>query len=411
MRPRLLRHQSPRRNPVRWNLRRSSMTICLSEAARMNRLNYTIDVKDLAPEAAQFLQVKTEKEIVGAFEVGVSVLNRVQASADMDFVKGQVDGLIATVKGSLGVMVESTGAALSEMRQKYGDEIGRVTAENFHPSHAASYPKRFGEYLNAAAIQLKETVGLQLQQVKTELSRIEQNTSESETSMIGRARKIIADAQAFVQAQFDGRNTDGFAFRLGAQLEQLTAGIDHTVKGTIESRVRSEIESALRPISDGMVAIRETLAKEAGKAEMAAITSGKGFVFEDILFGKLEEVARPFGDSVVATGLQKEVSGSQKGDCLYTTTTNQLIVIEAKDKQIFQRESLDYMKLALEARGAKFGILVCKEVSQLQKQIGRWNLYNNSLIICCIDDIEMSLRCLRAITMVQRLTGDGINEG
>ena len=102
--------------------------------------------------------------------------------------------------------------------------------------------------------------------VKDELARIERNTDESDSSILGRVRTVVQAADAYVKAQFDGTNTQGFAFRIGEQVQQIASGIDEKVGRTIEERLRMEMGEALKPITEGLTAVRELLAKEAGRA-------------------------------------------------------------------------------------------------------------------------------------------------
>jgi hypothetical protein len=363
-------------------------------------MNITIDTSELSSDGAKFITNRKHEEVLNALEIGIMVTNKVQTNSDMDFVKNQIDNLIA-----------STTNTFNGLDAKYSDIIKAVAEKNFDPAHPTSYSKRFGDFLNVQAGSMKETINLQLQSVKEQLAMVAEHTSEKDSSSLGKVKASVIEIQRFIEAQFKGDNTDSYAYQLKQKTNEMFSSLDTNIKTIIEEKLRAEFSVALKPIMDEFVVIREAISKEEGKAEIMELTSAKGFVFEDELFRKLQSVAQPFGDAVEETGDAKEITGSKKGDFLYHfAELNANIIIEAKDKEVRQKESLTYMKTALASRGCEFGILVAKSGDQLQKQIGRWNFYDN-VVICCADDIEMSIRFARFLIQFRKVKTDGINVG
>jgi len=360
---------------------------------------YTIQLKDCNEESQTFLKSKTEPDVVRALEVGVSVMNRVQASSDLDFVRAGLTDTMSRVTKMFG-----------DLEHKYHDEIDRALTNRFDPAVATSYTKRFGDDIEGVIVSLKEIILNQVNTVRASLDRVEANTNESETSILGRAKKQIAETQAYIASQFDENNSKGFASLAADKLKQIDDAIGATIEKTISEKMRSETQEAMKPINESLVQIREALAEQKGRADVMEIASDKGFIFEDELFSQLQSIAAALGDIVEQTGLTKELSGSKKGDYLWMTTSKQLIVIEAKDKAVGQRESIEYMKKAIDARGAKIGILVVKSPTQFPKSVGRGNVYDN-IMLCCADDIEIMIRMARIFLQMQNIQGDGINVG
>lgn len=361
---------------------------------------FEIDEELVSKDTAGFITNKPAQDIYNALEIGIMVTNKVQTNQDMDFVKHQIEKLIL-----------STAATFDGLDGKYSDIIKKITEEKFDPAHPTSYSKRFGEFLNTSASSLKETVALQLQNVKGILDKIQEQTSDSEGGSIGKMKAAIVETQKFIESQFKEDNTQSYAYQVKQKLNETFQTLDSNLKELIEVKIRSEFETALRPIMQEFTIIREIISKEEGKEEIMNITSAKGFEFEDELFSRLQAIAVPYSDAVEEMGVEKEITGSKKGDFLYTVTDlNSKIIIEAKNKEVRQKESLAYMKLALESRGCDFGILVSKTADQLQKQIGRWNFYDN-VIICSADDVEISLRFARFLIQFRKVKTEGVNIG
>ena len=363
-------------------------------------MKYPISITSdlLSNESDAFVQKSDREEIVKALEVGISVVSRYQQSKDLDYVNAAIQKNMIDVSKAIDTMLVSTSTQLLQILQN-----------NFDPSIATSYTKRFGEFMNVEAKAFKEVIQTGLSSVKEDMKRIDQNTNESDASILGRTRKVVIAVQEYIVQQFDGKNTESYAYRLSQELTKAISILDETVKRSITEQVRAETAESTKSIVAELTAIRELIAKEQGKAEIFELTSNKGFVFEEKLFSQLEEVAKSYGDIVEASGLTKDVSGSQKGDFIYITQ-GQKIIIEAKDKPVMLKESVDYVKQALSSRGSSFGILVSKLPEQLQKQIGRWNVYDN-IIICCADDIEISIKYARFKTLLTSVKSEGVNIG
>ncbi len=361
-----------------------------------------INASLLKPDTLTYLEAHTG-DAEKALDIGVMVLSTVQASKDMDFVKSAVEGLLHNTETTLSVMT-------SNVQKSLDDIVSKHVTQNFSPDNPGSYPDKFGRFLNEKASLLIENVKNSTQSINDILNKVEENTSEKESSAIGRMKKIISDSQAFIQSEFDENNTKSYAYQAKAKIADMVGEMD---KKTAET-IRKEMGEVIKPIMDEFIQVRELLAKEEGKAEMKEYSTGKGTEFEDVLMQSLEAIAAPHGDSVEQTGSKKEATGSKKGDFIYIVNgTGAKIVIEAKDKfNVGQKESIDYLKEAIIQRVADFGILVSADSEQHAKQIGKWNIYDNKMIICSAEDIQTSLRIARTILQLITVKKEGsVNVG
>lgn len=361
----------------------------------------TIQTDKLKPETVEYLS-RFPEALENAINIGVYVLSSVQTSKDMDVVKEQVKNLMDGVKNTF-----------EQLELKYGNIIETSTKSQiegmFNVDIPTSYPKKFGEFMNNTAREFNGELSALLEKITSEASRIEKHTSEEDGSVFDRMKKAIGLVDEFIQKNFNDTNTEGFAFKAKLMMEDLLGKVD----ARMTELIRKETSESMKPLTESVNALRELVAEEKGKAEVFELTTAKGFAFEEELMFKLEEVAKPNGDVVQNTALLTEVSGSKKGDFLYTLSgSGTKIVIEAKDKEtVSLKNSLDYMKQTMTERVVSFGILVAKSPEQLQKQIGRWNIYDN-VIICCADDIEMTLRTARVLLQMRSVKqGEGINIG
>jgi hypothetical protein len=345
---------------------------------------------ELNDEAREFFVSRTQKEYISAFEIGVSVLNRAGMSKDLDFVRSN----------ALSIM-----ASIDKQTTSLGSLFQNLSRESFDPNVPTSYTNTFTQNLIKESASFQKALNAQMSAVSEAFRRVELTTSEGDGSVLGSLKKAVVGVQDFIQQQLDGSHTAGFAYRFREQFLEMLTTMKKDSASTIEESVRRETAELLRVVNDGFTHVRETLAGAEARAEVMGRTAVKGVLFEEALYETLMEIASREGDVVEPSGTVRQVGGSKKGDFLYTTYNKHLIVIECKDKPVSLKESLDYMKLALEGRGSKLGILVAKESTQLQKQIGRWNVYDN-VIICCSDDIELTIKVAKIYTKLLSVSSD-----
>jgi len=362
--------------------------------------NIVIEHKDISPEHLAYLKEHPE-DAAKAINIGVMVIMQVQASRDMDFVKHEVEKLTLNLENSVTVLTANAGKIIDEV-------ISKKIDANFNPDIPGSYPVKFGSFLNEKTATLTETVKNKTAEINDLIRRVEENTSEKDGSLLGRLKLSVQETQEFLSKEFDPTNTNSYTFKLKEGITVYIGELDTK----LETKIRAEMSEALKPLMEQFISLREVISKEEGKEEIFEKTAIKGFEFETVMMEKLGNIAASFGDVVEQTGLEKETTGSMKGDFMYQFNGSK-IVIEAKDKQsIRQKESLDYMKEAMKHRVADFGILVAADAEQLQKQIGSWNIYDKKVIICSFADLEMSLKVARLLTQLTSTREEGsVNVG
>jgi hypothetical protein len=145
-----------------------------------------------------------------------------------------------------------------------------------------------------------------------------------------------------------------------------------------------------------MTKLREEIARKEGADEMLESTAIKGEDFEEEMYHALQSYAEKFGDVVEWMGKVKSAAGSKKGDFLYTfsNATGQF-VIETKDTPAPVVGMKKYLDEAMKTRSVDFAMIVTKYPSQLDRQVGVLNLYDDNKLFTAKENLEVALRWVR----------------
>lgn len=361
-----------------------------------------VETGEISNEAQEFL-TKYPDKIPQVIEIGYLALSHVQTSKDVEFVRAEFGKLNLQFEKSVALLEGNINKFASDHLQRY-----------FDPNTSDSYTKKMVDFLREYIQKYKEDTNSKLDEVKLAYDNFVNAVDfEKETSPLGKVKSLIKETSDFINEQFDHTKTTSFMGRINDMLAQYFKE-DGVLNKVIMSHFKLQMQELLKPVFEQLVQMRELIAKEQGKAEMFEQTSEKGFVFEDSVFVILQEAAKRNGDSVEASGLVKEAStGSQKGDFIYSLNKSKdSIVIEAKDKKVLLSQSLEYMKKTLSSRNVPFGILVCKNVEQLQEQIGNFGFYNDNIIITHSQFIIEAIRFAKIyLNLKTSAQTDSINVG
>jgi hypothetical protein len=319
-------------------------------------------------------------------ETGASVLNRVSASGDMDYIEKRFN---------------DTAHSMEQFFGKFQTQLQGYLKDNFDPS---SSTKGF----------MHNAIGLVLEEHESYVKQIE--------AMLGRAQ----DGQLTLDKNLDPNNKAGYVSALIQQIEGFdrrllnqfnlsdSASFVGKLQGMVDNHfgdngeVLKKIQGHMSlsegtPLSQMQEALhkeiaelRDQLMQLKGQKELIEKTTIKGYPFETTVFEKLQEIARPHSDLVEDTSLKVvAISGSKKGDYLYTLANSEInIVVDAKNyaKLKSLRGMLSYLRDALEQRNAEMGIIVVPTKASMQKQIGDWNFYEGNKIITSLEHLEVSIK-------------------
>lgn len=190
-----------------------------------------------------------------------------------------------------------------------------------------------------------------LAEVKGELTaRLDQLFDpDSKSSALGLIEEILGAATttsvARLQASLDLDNPESALGRWRAELVQL---------------VKEHDGATLREVRE----LATTLAVEDRTAELWQLTTLKGIAYEDVVHLAFSEVAARHGDVIDDVGRQRGASGSMVGDLVIALNPedfggrNPLVVIEAKNRRLSLRKTLEELDAAMANREAEVGIAV-----------------------------------------------------
>lgn len=381
----------------------------------LTAVKFTVEVDGLFAEyLKKFPQDKWTAQLVKAMEVGVTVLQRLQVSNDVEFVKKENELLVTKVSASLNTM-------LTDLVQR----IELTMNKSFNPAVTDSYLAKTVEHLRNQLREMKDqmtgTVSIMLDNAgkmsTDKVASVEKLfhdadakfNPEVETSYLGKVKRVVFDLEQNMLAQLDFMKRDSFASQLLDHSKKAFGAESEAVRAIIESVYKQRME-----LQTSIDSLRDTISGKEGADEMLQHTAIKGFNFEDDLYDVLSEIASTYGDTVEYTGGDtSKVDTSKKGDYLYTFAEGQSIVIEAKDTPVGLKPMLKYLDEAMKNRGVEFSMLVTKTAEQLQKQIGELNIYESSKMFVASENIRFAIRLAR-IYVVQlhsdTVDGDGIDK-
>lgn len=317
---------------------------------------------------------------ISLMDVGVTIMNKIQVSSDVEVLKKEFENLTLKIND-----------LFRDTEDKFGERLSKNMDDNFNPDSTTSY------------------LGKTISHIRKELADFNKNISEKTTGMIENASKLstqkLADVERYL-VDFK-KHVDGIKEQLDKELdESYSEGFASSLKDKLDeiSEDDSPLVEAIRDIMKNfregfekeIQEVRDMISKEEGKVEMISKTSQmKGQLFEDELLVTLEQLARPFGDSVEATGTQTKGSASKKGDFIYELSEGHNIVLEAKDTNVTLNSMRKYLDEAMETREASFSILVAKHIDNLPKQVGCFNMFDGNKIFVTVDFLEFAIRFAR----------------
>lgn len=381
--------------------------------------NVIIDSFQLSsPDVVKYFQQLSPEQYASDLErvaeIGCMVLSRVGAAQEIDYVE----------------------ARLAETLNKVGDYFTEFEKQMRDTLHASLDPNNDSSFLG----QTKGAINSQAEKVEIRLAELVRGL---QTQLLANAAHISEEQQK-LRHDFDPTNNSGhiaavtrkidaFESALNAQfLETDSAsfvgklksavdyhfGDDGQVIGLIDSKLQLSETTPLGQmyisLRSEITGLRDAVMKLAGQQELVEQTTKKGYPFEEVVFSKLQEIAKPFGDVVEDTSKKVvAISGSKKGDYVYTLADSSInIVLDAKNYNKLRSlpAMLAYLNEAIAERNAKIGIIVAPSAESLQKQVGEWNVYGNC-IITPLSNLEISIKYAKYILELEQSDADTVNIG
>lgn len=345
--------------------------------------------------------------------IGVAVITRVQSSRDVDFVKKESQKIISSFDNTVSKLE-------SALMKQVGDQVNNF----FNPDLDTSHSKKFGLSLQKNLEEFKKEILPIINNVKEisneKINGFEKNISlaqenlnpELEGSYFGKMRSIISQVDLGLTTQLDDTRIGSFAYRLKEETEKLF-GKDSPIINTITKVIDDKTKS----FEGELIQLRESIAKSEGKEEgmQEALekSTAKGRRFEEELMDNLHKLAKPFNDIVEFTGdISVDGSMSKKGDFVYTFSSGQSIIIEAKDSNsLGHSAAIKYLNKAMSDRAIGFSILVHKNESQLSNQVDCLGFFEDNKVITSIEYLRFAIQWARIfLSKAEDKMTEGVNE-
>jgi hypothetical protein len=266
--------------------------------------------------------------LLDAVEIGARVLDREQAGANAEFVRTEFEKQAREVEAAFGEQAGAVGERLAkQLEDVFGPETGSLSK---------ALERHFSD----------DSSGSVQQRVRALVA------------------EVMAQARQDLLQQFsaaDGRNP--LADFKAASLAMM-------------KRAAEQQDTHLTAMRDRMAALERQLQglrdEKAASVELAAERergTAKGRTFEEAVFDAVEAIAAAQGDCAEPVGDLAE-GGGKRGDVVVsvdaaTGPARGRIVIEAKDRRISRKKSLEELAEGLDQRSAQFGVWVVPSEEEL----------------------------------------------
>jgi len=266
--------------------------------------------------------------LLDAVEIGARVLDREQAGANAEFVRTEFEKQAREVEAAFGEQAGAVGERLAkQLEDVFGPETGSLSK---------ALERHFSD----------DSSGSVQQRVRALVA------------------EVMAQARQDLLQQFsaaDGRNP----------LADFKAASLAMMKRSAEQQ-----DTHLTAMRDRMAALERQLQglrdEKAASVELAAERergTAKGRTFEEAVFDAVEAIAAAQGDCAEPVGDLAE-GGGKRGDVVVsvdaaTGPARGRIVIEAKDRRISRKKSLEELAEGLDQRSAQFGVWVVPSEEEL----------------------------------------------
>ncbi len=315
---------------------------------RIEILEGSVRITDLEvhkPDVAAYLrsvpEAEVETAIVRAIEVGVFCLERAQGGQDLDFVRRQIDTLLAKVQTAIEGLPEETR---KELLGRIGTAEGQVLAP---------IQSLVNEVSRAATDKIKEVKALLDQEIDP----------SRESSTLGRSLRTVKDL-------LDPKRTDSIQGSVNAAIKTVT-----DEGGSLAKSVREVVATAVRPLTEQVDALTREIRGADAAAEALAQTIEKGSTYEEAVVVRLRSWSEAVGAEITHVG-----PDSRPGDVLVVLTETSVpasalrIIVEARDRErgLGRKPISDLLAKAMTEREARAAVYVSQSRDGLAKEIGEW---------------------------------------
>lgn len=306
---------------------------------------HIVDLEVTRKDVADYLRGLPEEErpqaVAQAIEVGVFCLERARSGFDTQFVRREIEGLLAHVEQVTKEIPVTTEQALLK---KIGAEDGQI----LKPLH---------DHINTVVKVSNERVA-EVRQL------LEQDMDPSkESSKLGRA---LAD----IRVLLDPERMDSIQGRLAEAIRSITER-----DGSLSKTVRAGVDEAIKPLREEVDRLAKEIRGQDAAEEIRQQTTQKGRTYEEGTLEKLQTWGGGMGAQVHHVG-----TDNRPGDIVVRIPASSVagvesnIVIEVRDQTDPSglKPVSDDLRVAMAERNADAAIYLCRTRAGFAKEIGEW---------------------------------------
>jgi gas vesicle protein len=329
------------------------------------------------PEVVEYISRLHEDEreatFVHALQVGVFCLQRAQVTQDTDFVRRQIERLLADVTQAVERIPNMAERAIVG---KIGIENGQLLA----PIHNL-------------VTEVSRTTSGRLSDVRDLL------TSEidpgKDSSTVGKALRTLRDL-------LDPKRSDSVQGSIQAAVSQVTSE-----NGALAKSIKAVVSDAMEPFQNQLTTLTMEVRGNQVAAEVLEQTPAKGITYEEEVLEDLRAWAQSTGIGVEYVG-----QDNQPGDFILDVSRNSVlpnpfsIVVEVRNRQsaVGRKSISDTLAKAMDTRSATAAIYVSKTRDGLAQEVGEWaeGIGESGPWVACTD--EHKLTAVRFLIVQERLS-------
>jgi hypothetical protein len=316
--------------------------------------------------------------IVDAVEIGARVLDREQAGANADFVRGELEKVTRDAEQALGERTREFNELIArKVDEAFGAETGVVSkalARHFSDDSSAAVQNRVREVVAEAMTQVQQSIVRQF------------SSADAQNPLAEFKQGVVRTLQ-----QADHRQTETLT-HVNARLAALQQEI-----------------GALRAERDKLADLEAE--RERGTA--------KGRTFEELVVEEIDRLAGLQGDLCEAVGDFQGATG-RVGDVVVgidgcAGPPRGKIVFEAKNSKLSRPKALAELDKSLQDRDADFAVLVVSSEDKVPAKMRALHEYNGDKMIVTLDPeegplgLELAYSLARARVLMRRSDVDGID--
>ncbi|MBD1832564.1 hypothetical protein H6F61_07610 [Cyanobacteria bacterium FACHB-472] len=330
--------------------------------------------KDAADYLQQVPELERDHACIRAFEIGIRCLETTKSSQDIEFVKRQIQSLLADVEKAVGVVPQ---AVQEELIGKLGTDKGQAL-----------------EPVQILLNQVSSATKVRLEEIKTLLS--EDIDPSKESSVLGSALQSL-------KTLLDPNRKDS------VQRVFETALLDVTSEnGILAKAVKAAVLESVKPLADEVDKLTKEIHSKEAVEEALLKTIAKGITYEEAVIAELQHWSQLAGAEVYHVG-----ADNNSGDILIKLTpksiaaTELYIVIEVRDRssEPWGRKRIsEQLNKAMAQRGANAAIFLSRTREGLAREIGEWAEGEGNQGSWVATTHDLLTLAIRFLIMQQRLT-------